>query len=159
MLVAVGLLVAAWSVVQLLGLHADARAAEQRADALDAAAARTAGEVAHQHALLSDAELRLGDARRALLAADDGLDLASADHAGVVAELRATEAQLLALQEAVVGASGQAFANASLVGVLATCLDGLSELVNQLAVGDRAGAVRTVDRIGPACSAVGAAIQ
>ena len=157
-LVAVGLVVAAWSVLRVVEVTAAAGDAERATDSAEAAAGRAADEVAHQQALRSGAELRLGDAVRALTAADDALDLADAEHAGVVAELRAMRVRLVELRGAVAGAAGTAFANATLVGQLATCLDGLSELVNQLAVGDRRGAVATIDDIGPSCAAVGAVI-
>ena len=153
-----GLAVAGWSVAQLLAARADADAANRATADAELATEDAAEELAEQHALLAAADLRLGDARRALAAADAALDAASVDHATVVAELDAARLQLTDLQDAVSGAGAEAFINATLVGQLGTCLDGLSELVNQLAVGDRSGAVRTTSRIGPSCATVGAAL-
>ena len=87
------------------------------------------------------AELRLATVEAELAAADD-----RAAHDRVLA--RRTDERAAATSEDLT--AQQAF--------LAECLEGVSALVNQLAVGDRNGAVRTADAIAPSCAAVGAAI-
>ena len=153
-----GLAIGGWSIVQLVEARADSAAARRATASAEVAIDDAAADLAEQRSLLAAADLHLGDARRTLAAADAALVAASADHATVIGELEAVRSQLADLEIAVSGVGVQAYANASLVGQLATCLDGLSELVNQLAVGDRSGAVRTTSEIGPACAAVGAAL-
>lgn len=157
-LVLVGLALGGWAVARLVEVRADAAAAERALAATEAGTEEAADDAATQQALLAAADLRLGATRRALDAADTALDAAAADHAAVVAELEATRLHLDELEAAVSGAGTEVVVNAALVGQLGTCLDGLSELVNQLAVGDRSGAVRTASNIGPSCAAVGAAL-
>jgi hypothetical protein len=150
--------VAATSVARLLEVRGDGAAAERATDRASRAEAAATEDLAIQEAQRVAAEVRLATARDALAAVDEVLDAASHDRAAVHAQLVAAREELLALQEAVTGAAGEAFANAGLVNALADCLEGVSALVNQLAVGDRGGAVRTADAVAPACAAVGAAI-
>ena len=150
--------VAVTSAGRLLSVRGDRQAADRAATTAEAAATATVDDLSAQQAFLAEAGVDLGAARAALGAADDVLDAASHDRAAVAAELAAAQQHLAELHAAVTGAEGEAFANAGLVNALAECLEGVSALVNQLAVGDRGGAVRTADAIAPACAAVGAAI-
>lgn len=159
LVLAVALVVATASLAQVLRLRADTRAAARATAATELAIVASTADRTEQEAFRAAADGRLAEARHALDAADATLDAATADHAAVLGQLEGVQVQLVALQQAVAGAESEVFANAALVRLLATCLDGLSELVNQLAVGDGDGAVRTVDDIGDACAAVGAAIR
>lgn len=158
-LVVAALAVAGWSTWQLLDARHDADVARRAAGAADAAAGEGADALVAQQAFAAQADVALADARRALAAVDDGLDAVSADHLATATELGALLDQLAALEASVAGAEGEAFASATLVDALAGCLDGVSDIVNQLSIGDHAGAVRTSEAIAPACAAVGAAIR
>lgn len=135
--------------------------AERSADDATAIATNTGGaaaaDLADRRAALLAADAERGGAEAQLTAAIEALDVAEADRQAVIAELDRLRAEVAALQSAATGTERDAQATAAQVGPLGVCLDGVSRLLNQVAVGDP-GAARTVEAIGPACAAVGMAL-
>lgn len=149
----------AWSGSELVAARHAERAALDQAAAASAVAEAEADELADRRARLLEAEAELGSTLRRLDETRALLTATVAERDRIVAELARVHAELALLQGAADGAELEAFANAVLVDALARCLDGVSELLNQVSVGDSGGAVRTLDRIGPACATVGTVLR
>jgi hypothetical protein len=151
-LTALGLVVAAVQFVAVL---------RGSADADDVAASALAATEADEASLdrlrddLADADAELRDALAAAAGERRDLHGRVADRDDLTDQLTAVRAQLGQLHAAISGTEVETQARAALVTALGTCLDGVTELLNQVSVGDGAGAARTVSAIGPACAAVG----
>lgn len=104
---------------------------------------------------LAVAEVTLAAARDRLAAAGSSLEASTAERDALVQELEAARGDLAATRGAVTNVEVQAGANNALVTSLGTCLDGVSTLLNQVALRDNVGAGRTIQAIAPACAEVG----
>lgn len=151
-LTAVGLLVAA---VQFVATWRGSSAARNDAvaalDRVDAAAPA----LASLRADLDDADEVLRSTLGEVTERRRDLHGRVADRDGLAEQLTAVRAQLTELQTAITGTEVETQSRAALVTALGTCLDGVTELLNQVSVGDGAGAYRTATAIGPACATVG----
>lgn len=135
----------------------DAEAAELRTASSQVAgqADRLEDQLAVERSSLSRHRAALVDATNGLRWAEQGRSLSEAEHAAVLAELEETD-QLLQSIEAALGDTAQTTqATAALVDALGSCLDGVSELLVQLSVGDDLGAIVTLGGVDDVCHAVG----
>lgn len=139
--------------------YVDARRTERDAiaDTADARAeaARAADELVDLRADLIDTDRSLVDAEAGLAVAVAALEQRLGARDALTVEVAALRAQLEQLHGAISGTQSEAEATAGLAATLASCLDGVTELLNQVSVGDDFGAATTAQRIGPACAAVG----
>jgi hypothetical protein len=124
---------------------------------------RTAIDRLHADRTVGSASL--ASAERALVATSSDRHAAGDERAGAQSAHDAAAAELDRVRAAVAAAEGQASAAQaeadraeSLTSSLATCLAGVSQLLNQLSVGDDAGAVATARRIRGACAVVDVAV-
>lgn len=152
-----GLLVVAVvaSTVRLRRIDDDAAAARRRGAAAELSARGLEGELDQATRDLRRARLALKTAREDQEAAEGERVRALSDHEAVEAELDRVGESLAALERALSGAEGDAAANTALAAALGECLEGISAFLNQLAVHDDHGALRTVERIGGVCATVG----
>lgn len=143
------------STVQYIDARRIERTAADATAVADADTDRAAAELDDQRAELAGAELALGAAEAGLAASVRDLHARLGDRHALTAQVEGLRAHLVQLQGAITGTQSESTAAAGLAATLAACLDGVTELLNQVSVGDDAGAARTADRIGPACAAVG----
>jgi chromosome segregation ATPase len=85
------------------------------------------------------------------------LEEADRFRAGLAAEYERVHAELASVREVLLVADREAEVSARLVADLAGCLNGVSQFLNQLSVGDGDGALATAGRIEGPCAAVGVA--
>jgi hypothetical protein len=158
----IGALVAA-GVVGLVPPGADLLVTWRDERAARDAAAVDEAVVAAERAALPERVATLHDAERALTAAEERLDQGLDHLLGSVTErhlvrtqLAQVREELARLQEAATNAETEAWGAAAAVRALGSCLDQVSGVLNQLAVGDEAGAARAIQRLAPACDLGGA---
>jgi hypothetical protein len=101
----------------------------------------------------------LHDVERELVAAQERLDRGLDDLLGSVTERHELRTQLAhvrdelaRLQQAAGAAEVDAWHAAAAVRSLGSCLDQVSAVLNQIAVGDQAGASRAIQRLAPICN-------
>lgn len=148
-----------WSAAQYLEATRIERAATDIGAVAAASAEAMDAELDDRRAQLVDAELVLGAADAGLAAWLGDLTTRIDDRHALTGEIAALRRQLDELRGTISGTESEAAAAAALRGALATCLDGVTELLNQLSVGDDAGAAATLGRIGPACATVGTVLR
>lgn len=135
----------------------DAEAAELRTATSQVAgqADRLDEELAAARSSLSRQRVALVDAENGLRWAEQGSAVSEAEHAAVVAELEEAERLLQSIEAALGDTAQSARATTALVDALGSCLDGVSELLVQLSVGDQLGAIVTLGGVDDVCDAVG----
>jgi hypothetical protein len=130
---------------------AEGRTTEGRASALHDEWAHLMDEVDRAQAVLTTAN-RDRDTSAAELAST------SAERESALVAVDQLRQELAGVHDAAAQARSEARQGAALADALSTCLIGVSQLLNQLSVGDDGGAAATARRIGEPCSIVGVAV-
>lgn len=157
-------------------LDATRASAERRSAELAGSRAENAARGADLEALLAEladarvdrasaeADQKAAEAARAAAESDrrsaaGELASASSEHSEAAAELERIRSDADAILANVAHAAERIDADSELVPVLSLCLAGVSQLLNQLSVGDESGAVATAGAIRDACAIVDVAVS
>jgi hypothetical protein len=160
--VAVGVFVAASLIAlavaggALLVTWRDERAARDTASAHEAVIAAEQEALPRRITALHEAEGALDAAEARLGNALDGLFDGIGERHITRTELAAVRAELDRVLAAATAAEADAWGAAAAVAALGSCLDQVSAILNQVAVGDTAGAARAIERLAPSCDLAGA---
>lgn len=141
--------------LRLRGIDAEATERREQAAVVAGEAGELEAELAAERSSLSRQRAALTDAENDLRWAEQGHVLSEAEHAAALAELEETDRLLASLEAALDGTARDTESTAALVGALGRCLDGVSEVLVQISVGDHLGAIASLVEVEDVCAAAG----